>query len=120
MAYLHTGELFDLGYNPKNKNSHGDPIIEIDRKKVNSIKAVGAVSVSASDIDSSVLNKKLRTKVNSKIAQYEGQGYKITVNDCLVFSLDILNSIFNSGIPNPPKDDGQYETWFNGLTKKEK
>ncbi|MES2557885.1 MAG: DUF4157 domain-containing protein [Bacteroidota bacterium] len=118
VAYLHTGDLWHLGYDESKKNAHGDPIIEIKPKNYKSIKAVGAVSVPANDVKADELTKELRKKVNGKAEQYKGQGYKVTVNDCLVFSLDILNNVFKSGIPLPPKDDGQYETWFNGLTKK--
>ncbi|HLP55499.1 MAG TPA: DUF4157 domain-containing protein [Fluviicola sp.] len=117
VAYLSNGDLFHLGYDEKKKNAHGDPIITISSKTMKSLKAVKAVSVPAEDVGTEELNKKFRTKVNGKIEQYKGEGYKITVNDCLVFSLDILNNVFNAGVPVPKKGE-DYDVWFNGLTKK--
>jgi hypothetical protein len=120
VAFFPNGNLYHLGYHVKTEE------IYIKPTRKDSIKAVGAVSVPAEGTTVNDFTDDIEKKVKRKIDKYTGQGYKITENDCLVFTLEVLNSVFNSGVTVPRKKGKgkkaepaeNYDTWYDGFKKK--
>ncbi len=132
VAFFPNGDLIHLGYNSNVKIKVPGvkeklPVIEVKPKyDYTSIKAVGAVSVPAPGANADGFAKGIEKRILQKVQKYRGQGYLETKNDCLVFTLDVLNNIFDSGI-RVPKGEGKgknrekaedYDVWYSKFKPK--